>query len=589
VRRYQIIHSIVWLLLGLLTSGCSISSDADDQSSAPTLVSSSPAATAMIPRVGAVDLTRGPDSPTTSGASTATEPTTIALKGQQTLVAPSKPDRAIVTGNQSLTLAGSESGPETLDPALIRDAESSFFVRQIFRGLVRIDNNLLTQPDIAERIVVSADGRTYTFHLRDNATFHDGSPIDARAVVASFNRASDPALTGGDGYELPAAIYLTDIDGVAERLSGERDTITGISAIDDRTVQVTLVQPTANFLYKLTGSPAQVVDVTSTETAEWWRKPNGSGPFVLDSWNSSEMRLIGFDAFYDGAPLLDEVIVILGQAAFQPLNLYESGRIDVTETPLYAIDRVLSESDPLHTDLTIVPQLSTSFILLNPNSPPFSDPIVREAIVLAFESSKIARISLDGKVTVAEGIVPPGILDRTWPADIPHHDLEAARNLIAAAGELDRPPAFFGSGAAISLATVLERDLGIETDAIEIDWPEFSRRLGERSLPAFALTWVADFPDPANFLTSLFLTGSPDNYIGYSNPDVDRLLRQAEIELDSANRQRMYLDAQQLIVDDHVLIPLYHDVSYTLIQPWVRDLTVTPIGVLSLEDVWIDD
>jgi ABC-type transport system substrate-binding protein len=226
---------------------------------------------------------------------------------------------------------------------------------------------------------------------------------------------------------------------------------------------------------------------------------------------------------------------------------------------------------------------------MNPNEEPFDDPAVRAAVVAAFDRSKVAEVMLDGKVVQADGIVPPGILDREWPAENPAYDIEAARQSIASAGELDVPPTFYGSGAAVSLTAVLERDLEIDADAIGLDWSEFSARLTGRSLPAFSLSWIADFPDPANFLTSLFLTGSPDNYIGYSNPEVDRLLLEAEAVQDVDERSALYLEAQQRIIDDGVLIPLYHDVSYTVVQPHVKGLVVSPIGILTLEENWNDD
>ncbi|MGH9173540.1 MAG: ABC transporter substrate-binding protein, partial [Vicinamibacterales bacterium] len=453
----------------------------------------------------------------------------------------------------------------------------------------KLDDDLRAQPDLSERIVISADGRTYTFVLRPDAIFHDGSPIDARAVVASLNRSSDPELMDGDGFALPAAIYLIDIVGAEARLAGVAESISGVAALDARTVQITLRDRTANFLYKLTGNPAQIVDVASIKGEDWWDDPNGSGAFELTRWDANEIVLTRFDDFYDGPPLLDDVRVLLGGSAFQPLNLYESGQIDLTEVPYFSVDRVLSESDPLNDDLRVVPQLSTAFIVMNPNLEPFDDPAVRQAIVAAFDRSKVTDVMFDGKVTQADGIVPPGILNREWLAMNPAHDLDAARVLFDSVGELDVSPAFFGSGAAISLARVLERDLGIEAGAIGLEWSDFSSRLTARSLPAFALTWIADFPDPANFLTALFLSDSPDNYIGYSNADVDRLLRAAEVEMDADERVRLYLEAQQRIIDDAVLIPLYHDVSYMVVKPYVNGLTISSIGILSLEDVWIDD
>ncbi|MEX1157976.1 MAG: peptide ABC transporter substrate-binding protein [Thermomicrobiales bacterium] len=577
---------VTLVLIASIVSGCSVIDD--DEPAAPVPVveaTSQPTATPPSLSLGELTPAAGATSPSSG------QPATVEVEsnGERVLIAPAKGERPVVSGDQRLVMAGSDDGPETLDPALVRDAESSFYTRQVFRGLVRLDNDMQAQPDLAERIVISADGLTYTFHLRANAVFHDGSPINAGVVAASFNRAADPALAGGDGFALPAAIYLSDIAGAEDRLAGETDTISGITIVDDLTLTMALDAPTATFLNKLTGNAAQVVDVGSASGDDWWREPNGSGPFRLERWDDSAIVLASFAEFYDGAPLLEEVVVRLGQAAFQPLNLYESGDIDTTEVPFYSIDRVLSESDPLHADLTVVPQLSTSFILMNPNAQPFDDPAVRAAVVASFDRSKVARVSLDGKVVLAAGIVPPGILDREWPADISDYDLEAGQAAIDSAGELDVPPTFYGSGAAVSLTVVLERDLGIDADAIELDWSEFSARLTDRSLPAFALTWIADFPDPANFLTSLFLSNSPDNYIGYSNAEVDRLLLDAEVEPDPEARDQLYLDAQQLIIDDNVLIPLFHDVSYTLVKPHVNRLVVSPIGILSLEDIWIDD
>lgn len=534
-----------------------------------------------------------PDTASTSSLAAAFQPSgatpTTSSDGERVLTAPTKGERPNVSGDQTLRMAGSNDGPETLDPALVRDAESSFYTRQIFRGLVRLDNDMQAQPDLAERIVISPDGREYTFYLRQNAAFHDGKQIDAEAVAASFNRASDPDLAGGDGFALPASIYLIDIEGAEDRLAGATDSVSGIRVLDTYTLQMTLRQPVATFLNKLTGSAALVVDTTSTSGGTWWRTPNGSGPFTLEEWSDSRFVMKAFPEFYDGVPLLEEVVVRLGQDAFQPLNLYEAGTIDVTEVPFYSIDRVLSETDSLHDQLIVQPQLSTTFILLNPNEVPFDDKAVRDAVIAAFDREKVANVMLDGNVAVAVGIVPPGILDREWPADLPAYDLDLARRLIESTGELDVPPTFYGSGAAVSLTAVLERDLAIDADAIGLEWSDFTALLTARGLPAFNLTWIADFPDPANFLGALFLSTSPDNHIGYSNSEVDRLLQEAEVAQSLDERERLYLEAQQHIVDDSVLIPLYHDVSYTVVAPSVQGLVVSPIGILSLEDIWIDD
>lgn len=497
------------------------------------------------------------------------------------------PDRAAAT--QTLTIVGGGSLPTTLDPALLRDAESSFLARQVFRGLMRLDDDLIVEPDIAAAVEASPDGLRYTFTLRDGATFQDGTTIDAGAVKQSFERAADPALAGGDGSALPAAIYFGDIDGIDDYLRGRVDSISGIRIVDPRTIEFTLSRPAANFLYKLTGSPAAIVDAAKAAKVGWWKAANGSGPFRITEFSAQRIVLTRFEKFYDGAPRLERVVVLYGSAAAQPLNLYETGAIDLTDVPLFALDRVSSPADPLYPQLESTPQLSTSFIVLNPAVEPFDDPAIRKAVAQALDRKKVSRVMLEDRVRLANGLVPPGMLDREWPATPQAYDLAAARAELASAQPYEIAPAFYGGGVSVVLAQVLDRDLGLRSDAIALEWGEFSAALSSRELPAFALSWIADYPDPANFLDALFHSRSPDNYSGYSNAMVDDLLDQAAIEQNPDRRAELYLRAQQQIIDDGVLIPLYHDVAYTLVKPWVRGLTITPLGIISLEDVWIGE
>lgn len=493
---------------------------------------------------------------------------------------------------QHLTLAGSVYGPGTLDPALVRDVESAFLSRQIFRGLVSLDESLQPQPELAREIEISPDGMIYRFILHETGTFHDGSPIDAKAVVGSFNRASDPALAAGDSSVLPAATYFADIEGIDERSSGRANAISGIVAIDRWTVEITLRRPAVNFLAKLTGSPAAIVDVHSANVENWWHAANGSGPFVVESYRPEEcLELTSFDDYVSGEPRLEEVTVLFGTDALQPLNLYEAGRVGTTEVPWWAVDRILSPTDPLNPDLVETPSLSTTFFALNPNVEPFDDPNVRRMVVQGIDREKLVEVMHDGRVQLAQGMIAPGIGEFEWPAEVPSYDVGRARELAENVGDLEPPVTVFepGGGVSTTIQAVLERDLGVEVDVVDLPWPEFAERLSQRDLPAFVLTWVADFPDPENVLATLLRTGSPDNYLGYSNPAFDRLVLAANAETNDDRRRELYLEAQQLAIDDAVIIPLYHEMSYTLIQPWVRGLVVTEIGILSLEDVWIED
>ena len=191
-------------------------------------------------------------------------------------------------------------------------------------------------------------------------------------------------------------------------------------------------------------------------------------------------------------------------------------------------------------------------------------------------------------------MIPPGTLDREWPAAAPDYDLNAARAAIAASsyGSADQVPTIriYGAGpyAAESLRDVLEDELGLDVEVIEVYWPQFNAGLARKSFPAFELQWVADFPDPETFLWALFHSKSPDNYSAYNNPEFDALLEEAAATLDTDERARIYAAAEAVLLADNAVIPLTHDVSYTLMKPWVHGLDVTPLGLLYLETVWLE-
>ena len=504
---------------------------------------------------------------------------------------PSAPTRPAV-GDQRLRLAGSPEGPLTLDPALVRDAESAFVVRQIFRGLVRLDASLQPVPDLARRIRISSDGLTYTFELDEWAVFHDGRLLTAEDVKFSLERATDPALLEGDGSKLPAWTYLRDIIGSEERMAGKLDELPGVAVLDRQTVQIRLVRPAPDLLVKLAAPPAFVVDRWDVARGkDWWRRPNGSGPFRLDRWEEGRLLVLrGHRGYAPGPPMLEHVEIRLGADALDPMSQYERGQLDLVSVPLWALDRVRAPGSPFSRELRVQPLYAGSFVMLNPNIPPLDDPTVRQALVQGFEREKIAQVSLDGQVRFAHGLVPDGMLGREWAASVPPYDPAVAKALLEAR-RFDHALQLYtaGSGVPVTLKEVYERDLGIEAEVLLMEWPDYLEDLTGQRLPIFVLSWVADYPDPATFLTSLFHSSSPDNYLGYRNPEVDRLLDMAAVEPDEQARARLFAEAQQRILDAFVVIPLYWDVAYLLVTPRVHGLELTPMGILGLETVWISE
>lgn len=511
------------------------------------------------------------------------------------LTPPARATQPTPRGDQTLTIAAGQQTP-ILDPALVRDTTTAFLTHQVFRGLVRLDEKLNPVPDLAERIAISNDGLTYTFTLRANAVFHDGKAIDAAAVKYSLERATDPALTGRDGSRLAGATYLNDILGAPEKLAGQARELRGVRVVDTRTIEIALDAPKAYFLMKLTHPSSSVVDEANVRSGgtNWAQKPNGSGPFRVEKLGNGDLTLRRFDRFYAGAPTLDRVNVLYGQKSGEPMNLYEGGTIDYTGVPLSSADRVLVETSPLNAELTVTPSLSLTYIGFNVTQPPFDDPAIRRAFAQAINRERIATVSEEGKVVLAEGIVPPTMPGGPWTGGTLPYDLAAARASLAAsryggAATLPRATIYTAGGAIpVTMRGVYQRDLSVSLEVIGVDWPEYLAGLGARAYPAFELSWIADYPDPENFLAVLFGNGSAENHTGYSNPAFDKLLADAAIERDPARRRALYLEAQRIILADAVIIPCYHSIDYTLVKPYVKGLTITPMGILELDSVWIE-
>ncbi len=500
--------------------------------------------------------------------------------------------RPVGTAGGELTLAGGAYDPPTLDPALAGDASSSFIIRQLFSGLVALDNNLEVVPDLAERWTVSSDGRTYTFSLRPEARFHDGRQVTAADFVYSIERACDPDL----GPALLCGTYLGDIVGVPEKRAGRAERIAGLRALDDHTLEITIDAPKAYFLSKLTYNTAYVVDRRNVEQGDdWTEQPNGTGPFRLAEWKHNRRFVLERNERYYGTPpLLDRIIVLMGADASDPLYLYEQGEIDFTEVGTSVVARLEYEGSPLAGELRVTPELSLSYIGLNTRVPPLDDLYVRQALTMAVDRAKIARVTFEGRLVQAQGILPPGIpgYDETL-SGLPY-DLDQARRLLAqsrygGAANVPRITLYTsGDGLGALCQEVWSKELGLEVELRQVQWADFLDGLDARRYPAFVLSWIADYPDPQNFLEVLLGSGSPNNYVEYANPEVDRLLRQAAVEQDHDRRMDLYRQAERLIVADAPLIPIYHGVTYSLTKPYVRGLEVTPMGLLDLSTIYIE-
>jgi ABC-type oligopeptide transport system substrate-binding subunit len=278
----------------------------------------------------------------------------------------------------------------------------------------------------------------------------------------------------------------------------------------------------------------------------------------------------------------------MGANASNPLVLYEQGKIDVCYVNSYALARVQDENNPLSNELTSVPQLAISYIGMNVTMPPFDDANVRKSFALLLDYERLRDVTWNGSIAIARGILPPGMPG--YNPNIPQRETSIARakELLKESkyGENLPPIAAYGSGTLAILRDVAEEELGVTFEIRNFEnYAEYLDALKQAEMPMYSTGWIADYPDPENFLDLLFRTGSQENHSLYSNPEVDRLLDEAATEEETEERWKLYRQAEQIIMEDMPVIPVYHDIDHILVKPYVEGLVLTPMGILDLSTV----
>lgn len=491
------------------------------------------------------------------------------------------------------------SDPPTLDPHLTSDTTSAGVVVEIFGGLVGFDTNLQLIPDLADSWDVSTDGLTYTFKIRENAAFHDGTKVTAGDFKWSLERAVNP-----DTASPTAKTYLGDIVGVEDVLEGRGSEIRGVKAVDDVTLQIQIDAPKAYFLAKLTYPTAYVVDKNNVSEGglNWTDNPNGTGPFRLTDYKIGERIILERNDLYhlEKAKLAKIQMNLAGGSS---MAMYENDEIDITGVGLFDLERIKDPGDPLNGDLVVAePGYSVNYIGFNVEQPPFDDPKFRRALNHAIDKELIAREVYSDLVVPAYGILPPGFPGFNESLEGLRHDPVLAKKLLSEskyADPVSRPRIVVtipgtGGTPGLDLEVIINmwlETLGVEVEIQQVEWATYLKDLDEEKFQAFGgLGWEADYPDPQDFLDILFHSDSENNHGLYSNQEADVLLEDARVETDSVRRIDLYQNAEEIIVNDAAWVPLWFaGERHVLIKPYVKGYELTPMTMSKMRYVYIED
>ena len=498
----------------------------------------------------------------------------------------------VASATQVLQLA--DIDPTTLDPAVASETTSAQYIMQIYSGLLKLDKNLEPVADIAKNWEISPEGTVFTFYLRNDVKFQNNKSVTASDFKYSWERAANPA-TGSR----TASTYLGDIIGVKEMLSGQTNSINGIKVLNNYTLQVTIDSPRSFFLYKLTYPTTFVVDKNNVaKGTSWWRKPNGTGPFKLERWAQNQDLILSRNEYYYGDKAkLDQVKYSFYSGV--PIDLYETGDLDVTGVNTVEIDKVKDQSGPFYKDLKISSNLSFYYVGFNCAKPPFDDVNIRKAFSYATDKDIIIKLIYRDMEKRADGILPPGMPGYNKDLKKIDYDLNKARQCIKDSryGDISKldPIIVTTSGYGGGISSVLQaliyqwqQNLGVTVTVRQLEPERYFYNTKEEIDNMYEMAWSADYPYPQDFLDILFSIGSENNYGDYQNSNYDSLISKANLTQNEAEAFVFYRQAEQILIDDAGCIPLTFGENYYLVKSYVQGFYYSPLGFAPLNEVSIN-
>ncbi|MBA2286760.1 MAG: peptide ABC transporter substrate-binding protein [Ktedonobacteraceae bacterium] len=477
----------------------------------------------------------------------------------------------------------------TLDPALASDPSSVAAVQMVFTGLVQLDDKLRVSPQLAQSWEESSDGTTWTFHLKTHLKFSDGTPLTAKDVAYSLDRALQPATKS-----TTAPIYLALLRDSDKMLAGTIQTLVNDSILvpDDNTIVLITRKKAAYFLSMLTSTCSYVVEKSlvakySAGLSDHLTEGGGAGPFKVAGYTHG--REIGFvpnPNYYGPKPQLRKVVFPFYRQPAQAYQAYQAGRVDVTGVPVSLLANAKKRQD-FHQ----VPQLWINYYTMNYLAKPFDNKAIRQAFALALNKTAIVKSVWKGALQATNHIIPQG-MDGYNPALTGPDGTQglagnaaAARDLLAqglkqegwsSAAQIPPIKLTYAAGLAAfdqEVAAMIQAWRQVLGVTVTADPTDYNTLLDEvtaatnnaNGLQFWGLAWVAEYPDPQDWLSLQFGKDVPNNNMNYgqnygSAAAKQQLIQQqitgADANMQWDGRLQAYQQAEQALVNDVAWLPM---------------------------------
>jgi ABC-type oligopeptide transport system substrate-binding subunit len=474
------------------------------------------------------------------------------------------------------------SEPSSLDPAEQGDIGSAAVTTQLYESVTAFDPSLVLRPALAESWSIGDDGRTVAFTLRPGLTFSDGTPLTASDVARSWLRVIDPAKPS------PLASLLDDVTGAVAYRTGQANdpASVGIRVVGDRGVIVELDRPVGDFPAIVAGATFGIVPPGFDDASDVQTQPV-SGGYRLTTQSASTLKLEANDRYWAGRPAIGTVFLVTDLGGRSAVDAYTEGSLDYA--PVTSSDAAWMRYDPTFgPDLREVSSLGLTYYGFDVRQPPFDDVRVRQAFAQAVDWRRIAALASDGSTTPATSMVPPGIPGRSEADFLPPFEPDAAKALLADAGYPDGagfPSVTMltgGTGHEAAIVAELEDRLGVTIGVESMDFTEYFERLEVDPPAMWALSWVADYPGPNDFLGLLLGTGRTNNYGRWSSADFDAAIEAALRAPDVAAAREAYDRAEAVVRDEAPVVPVEYGTGWALSRDGLLGAGQNGLGVIRM-------
>ncbi|KJR43781.1 peptide ABC transporter substrate-binding protein [Candidatus Magnetoovum chiemensis] len=472
------------------------------------------------------------------------------------------------------------ANPTTLDPAFITDVTGGAISAKLFNGLVKLNSALEVTPDIAKNWEITNNGLTYRFYLNKDVYFHNGQKLTSADVAYSFKRVLSPTT------QSPNTWVLRQIQGADDYLNNRTSDLSGISIIDNYTIEITLSKPMSAFLKLLTMPAAYIVPKKETEQLgqNFSSSPVGTGPFTLKQWTQSiEITLQRFNNYFDKEANVKGIVYRIIPENLTSITEFLLGNLDILEIPIEAYS-MLKNNDKYAALIATSKSLNTYYLGLNMSDrSPFKNIDLRKALYYAIDINKILETYFQNRGRRAKGILPDEL--RKYSLENPYRfDANKARQLIKQSG-FESTIKFYVTAIqeSVDMAEIIAyylKEAGLNIEIVMLEWSAYKEAINNAEADMFWLSWWADYPDAENFLFPLLHSsnfGVGGNRARYENPKVDALIEklQKSIKLEEINKTAK--EIEELTLNDVPYILFWHRNDYIAYQPWIANLNVYPI------------